>query len=370
MDTQKAIERIEKSEQVGIILGRQPTLDTLAAAEVLSRFLVGLGKTVGPIASSPPPSIPHPELFKTLASARPLPKEFLILVDTAEAPIAQLRYEKHETSLEIVLSPKSISLREDLVSFKEGRVQCDCAIAIAVPDVEDAAEGLAVEPEFFTETPLINFDTAADNKQYGEVNLVDPSLSSIAEIVYRFITLWPQHVMEQETATLLLAGILDRTDGLRGNPGPDTLLAASELVRRGGLWQNALALTRQEASLDLLQLFGRATVRSKLAAEEGVLWSFLTAEDFGKTKRSPEDVKAALQYLDQSFPPSRVVALLWQDPIEKNVRAILSSKRAFLETIRGSAPAEFRSPYLEITSSFGSFQEAEEYLAPLLQEVP
>ncbi len=367
MDIQKAIELIEKSEHIGIILAKEASLDSVASSEVLAKILQERGKKIGLLAGPPKEAFPRRDLFLMLHSSARLPKEFVVTVNTSLSPVSQLRYEKSEGRIDIVLSPKSSPMTKESLSFRDGKVLCDCAITIGVADIDSLADLSEVGPEFFTEVPVINIDVSDHNKQFGEVDLVDSAKGSISEIVYELFTALKGGPPENESPTLLLAGILSATNGFRSpTTTADSLLAASEFVRLGAKSKEAFLLLGESRSLGSLQLFGRAAVRSKVDAGQGVLWSFITAEDFEKTGTSRHDITRVLAELDTAFPPHRVAAALWQDPQEKTVRATLSGERSVLKEVQARGGGEFKSPHLELSISYASFREAEDAISALL----
>lgn len=369
MDLTKALELLEKSEHVGIFLTRDASFDSCAAAEVLARTLSEQGKKVGLMGEQDNNAAAGKSFFRMLASSSGLPKEFVISVDTNVSPVSQLRYEKSEGGIDIVLSPKSLPLGKESLSFRDGKIICDCAIAIGVAEV-DMLSGLPeLTPEFFTQTPIINIDARDRNGRYGEVNLVEPGKNSASEIIYELLSALKGSPPDEDAANLILAGIISETDGFRSrSTTPDALLAASELARCGAQPHIAFSMVGDQIPLNVLQLSGRASVRSRLDRAAGVLWSFITAEDFEKTETGSADISRVLSHLDTSFPVHRLTAALWQDPLDKTVHTTISGEKPVLEEIRERNGGEFRSPHLELSRTHPSFREAEDALTTLLKE--
>lgn len=369
MDTQKAIELLEKSEHIAILLPLQPTLDSLAAAEVLIQVLTWRQKDVGLLTPANKEGPARPELFPKIAEAKPLLREFIISVDTSSSAISQLRYEKGEQKVDVILSPKNSPLKKEAVSFKEGKLQCDCAVLLGIANPE-LLTLISVEPEFFTDTPLLNIDFSSENKNYGEVNLTNPEKSSLSEVVYALASALDPSSLDAGKATLLLAGIIDETRQFSTpSTNADTLLTASELMRLGAKHSEAQEIYKETLPLSLAQLFGRASVRSKIGEDPKVLWSFVTAEDYEKTGRDPADIPATLDHLQKTLPPSRVLVLLSQQPEDKRVSATLAGEREVLKKIHNQESSEFQSPHLLLANTFSNFREAEEYLTPLIREL-
>ncbi len=347
MDTSKAIELIEKAHYVAILIPSSADLDCLSSAETLALVLKAQGKQVG---------------FKDAA----LPREFIVSLNTSTSPISQLRYEKTENSIDIIFSPKESPVIKEAISFREGKMLCDCAIALGVQNIE-TLEG--VNANMASEIPIINLDISGRNIQYGEVNLINPEKSSLGELTYDFITGIRQEPLDKRSATLLLSGIIFKTSHFSTQTTADTLLCASELVRLEADLHEAEQTAKDFKSPALLQLQGRAMVRSKFDEGKRVLWSFVTAEDFEKTARTEEDIPSLLSHVRKEFPPHSITALLAQTGEDRGVAVTLAGDRKVLEMLEARGIGKFQSPHLRISSSFESFREAEDIVSSLLTNI-
>ena len=367
MDTEKAKDLLEKSEHIGLLLPPDPGIDCRASAEVLARILGERGKNVGFFPESDAQKAVPPIFAKTTERA-PMTREFIVSLDTRRSPVSQLRYEKHDDRVDIVLSPRSVPMEKESFSFRQGNIQCDLIVALGVADIEAEDRIALQDPRILLETPIINIDTAETNRRYGEANLVSSEKTSCAEIVSELLSIKEQPVPAGENATLLLAGIMSANecfDSPRVNAG--ALEAAAKLIGAGAAYPASRGLAKTREPLPLLQLASRAAVRSKESAEKTVLWSFLTSEDFEKTGRTAADMSFVLRQLGLLSPGQKTHALLWQDPQKKNVRAILQADAPVLETIAAEEPGSFQSPYFALAASWQSFQDAEERIASLLE---
>ena len=369
MDTQKAIELLEKSEHIAIVLPSQPTLDHLVSAEVLAQILTARQKHIGFLTSLPKEALPQSDFFKHIYEAKPLLREFIVSIDTISSPLSQLRYEKGEDKIDVILSPKNSPFKKEAISFKSGELQCDAAIMLGITDPESLTQD-TLEAEFLTNTPLLNIDYSPENKNYGEINLLDTEKISLSELVYSLISAFDPSSLTADKTTLLLAGITEQTRSFStASTNANTLLTASELMRLGARLPVAQELNRNSLPLSLAQLTGRATVRSKINEDSKVLWSFITAEDYEKTGRSTADIPVVLDNLQKNLPPGRVLVLLSQQPEDKTVSATLAGELTILEKIHNQELAEFQSPHLLLAKTFSAFQEAEEYVASLIRNL-
>ncbi|OHA03447.1 MAG: hypothetical protein A3J58_03560 [Candidatus Sungbacteria bacterium RIFCSPHIGHO2_02_FULL_52_23] len=375
MDTElaKAKELLAKSEHIALLLPEKPGVDCLAAAEAIAHALDARGKHVGFLPSThqeASETAGFPETFGTVLNPTPLTREFIISIATSQVPVAELRYEKHDDRIEIILSPKATPIREDSFSFREGKVQCDCLITIGIPDIEAISARSGVAPEFFTETPIIAIGNDAAHKKYGEINLVSSAETPLSEIAYSFATRAIGTKPDAANATLLLAGILRHTDLFRSPVGKETHTAASELLSFGADARRARAIARGSRPFALMQLIARAQVRSKEdSTGASVLWSFLTAEDFEKTGRSPADATDVLRAVRDVFGERRASVLLYQDPQMKRVHAAVLADTALLAALSAREPGSPQDASLLLVGDFENFISAEERLSALLREI-
>ncbi len=368
MDFSKAQGLIEQSERVAVITPDSPSIDCLASAEALITALTERGKIAGVVKT---PATTDPSLtdsFPRVLTSQPLPKEFIVSVNTAETPIAQLRYEKLDDRVEVVLTPKSLPVSREHVSFREGSIRVDAAVLVGVSNPE-ALTLPDVEPGFFKDTPLVNIDVSPENTRFAEANVVNDTHASLSELTYRLLTQNAHTTLSSEIQTLLLAGIVSATDTFRAPATtPETLRAASELMQGGANRDRAHLLARAARPLSLVQLVARASVRSKIDSGNGVLWSFVTAEDFEKTGRSKEDLPLVLEHLTHEVPAHRGLFLLWQERLGAPIHAAFRGNGTLAEAVQARTDGAWQNPNFILERSFGNFIEAEEYLAGVVRE--
>jgi len=366
MDYLPAISLIEKSKHIGIILPPSVNHDILACAETLTTFFISRSIYVGivtPLLQTSEHKTP------TLASLKPLTKEFIVSLDTTSSPISQLRYEQPQGRIDIILSPSSYSSMKENVSFRDGKTQCDSLITISVDDIESIdTRTLDIPPSLFTETPIITLGTSASHKKYGEVNLVDPSLPSLSELAYRFLAAVPNHRISTAHATLLLSGILHSTQGLMVMTDANTLLSSHELVKLGADYEEAHRLSRSITSISLTPLIGRALARSRIDTDKKISWSSLTKDDFLLTQRSTGDIPDIMTRIKKEFPGNRFHVFLWQNPATHLIHAHINADTILQESLRRLTATEPNGPHLRLADTYESFTDAEKRVSALLEQ--
>lgn len=360
-----AVAALEKSERVGIALPKEPDLDCIASAEALIQGLTALGKQVGFITARPDAALAplsDSELFTQVIQWPTLPKELVLLVDESVAPVSQIRYYKEDQRLRVVLTPQSRAVAQESISFHEGAITCDTALFLGVSSLESLKNILSAPTEFFSGITTLNIDTSQENTEYANHNLVTYASASLSELAYKFLTAMPSPVtIPAQSATMLLAGLMHCTNTFhKGEVSPESYTAAAELLHFGADHKTALRLVNGEKPIELLQFFGRASVRSRMDHDHRTLWSFVTDEDFLRTARTPRDVPALLAHLEAFFPLHETRVALWQDPFTKRVQILVGGDKTALQALSSRAPSQFAGHNLEFQSTFPSFTEAEQ----------
>lgn len=370
MDFSPAIQLIDKAKHIGLILPPHPDTDALASAEVIVRFLASRNIYVGIITRLDHDSLDRNAVFSSLASLKPLTKEFIISLDTAAAPISQLRYEHIDSRIDIILSPSSYSIPQDDISFRQGQIQCDCIITLDIDDLKQIdVAALDINPSLFSEIPIIAMHISREHTTYGKVNLVDPSFSSLAELTYRFLISFPHSTIPRESATLLLSGVLHCTQGLTILANADTLLMTHELMGHGAEYKTAHNLSRDHTPFSLMPLMGRALARSRMDDEKKIVWSCVTQNDFLTTSRPSQDTVHIINRVRKEFPHTRACILLWQYPDSQEIHVSLAADKDILERVREKMPGEYNNAHIECAKTYDSFLHAENAVTALLNGV-
>lgn len=140
--------------------------------------------------------------------------------------------------------------------------------------------GKALNREIIAARPVILIDHHATNEPFGDLNLVDMSAASTAEIVFRVVCALGVP-MSPDIAQALLTGIITDTMGFRTNATtPETLQTATELLREGAAIPEIIDRVYNRKSYASLRALGYAIEHSKL--KDAVLWS---AIDFKTLRR-------------------------------------------------------------------------------------
>ena len=124
--------------------------------------------------------------------------------------------------------------------------------------------------------PLLNIDHHITNTHFGTINWVDPSAVATSEMV-----LWLAEdlgvTMDAELASILLAGIVGDTMGLRtANVNARVMHEVTRLMEAGASLPALVDALFNRRPLAALRLFGQALAEVRM--EDGVIWTVITRE--------------------------------------------------------------------------------------------
>ncbi len=147
----------------------------------------------------------------------------------------------------------------------------DCAIAVDCSDLERTGGIFGDNP------PHINIDHHVTNRNFAQVNWVQPEAAATCEILAAMLPEWGLQI-SQKVATQLLTGIVADTIGFRtSNTRPETLRFTAALMEQGAslsevYFQTLLRQTYLEAGL-----WGKGL--TKLQRQDRLVYTSLTLED-------------------------------------------------------------------------------------------
>ncbi len=149
---------------------------------------------------------------------------------------------------------------------------------------------------------IINIDHHHTNGKFGHHNLVIPTASSTAEVVYRFLR-HNQIRISHRMATALLTGIITDTDNFTNAATNDIAMsAAGDLIRRGGNLNLINEHTVRNKTINLLRLWGDVLNRLEKHLRLDLVYTFITQADLKKhqvTENESEGVANFLNNLDE-----------------------------------------------------------------------
>jgi len=158
----------------------------------------------------------------------------------------------------------------------------------------------------------------------GDVNIIDPSISSVCEIVYRFFSFCNLKI-SKEMATYLMVGILGDTGSLQhSNTSPYVMNITSDLMKKGAPISKIVDTIFANKKISTLKLWGRAFEKAKINSDSGMIVTVITKEDIEECEASTEDIAQVASILNTV--PGTKYSLILSQRDENTVKGSLRSE--------------------------------------------
>jgi phosphoesterase RecJ-like protein len=254
-------------------------------------------------------------------------RRFVIELDASKTKVDQLTYETKNDKLLIHLAPKHGSWEEKDLNFTSSGYRYDLVICLGATDLESCAHLYHDHPDFFYHTPIINIDHAPENEHFGQLNVVDLTAVALGEVCHDLIEAIEPELIDEETATAFLAGMIAKTKSFKTRQvTPKTLQTASKLVARGARRETIVHHLYRTRSVPTLRLWGRALARLKSDPSSQTVWTLLSLQDFLHAGAEEGDLPDVIDELIASSPEAKLVVLI-HETRQGGVTALVRAER-------------------------------------------
>lgn len=304
---------LEKSSSFLITTKHYANTDGIASALVMARICRALGKQADVVTYA------NTELYQFLPDIPTITRSFtgarqcLITVHLAQQGIAEIDQHREGDSVIFSILPIAGSVDEKNITIAQGKFLYDAIITVDTPDLDSLGLLYQQHPQFFFSTPIINIDHTVTNEQFGQVNIIEATATSTCEMMSSIIEEHYPNVLDANSATLLLAGVIEETDSFkRAIVTPKSLTTAGNLIAAGARREDIVAGLFQNKSLSVLKLWGRALARIKCDEQTNMYWSLLAKNDFEKTESSENDIDGVMKEFISHTPRASLIMLLYE----------------------------------------------------------
>ena len=233
---QQIREQIAKTSQIGIVVGKNPSLDHMAAALSLYLSLTHLGKQAA-IASPTDPIVEISNLVgidkvkKTLGSST---GDLIVSFPYREGEIEKVSYNLTDGLLNIVVKAgeKGLNFQEKDIMFKRSAKGFQTLFFIGISKLADVES--IITPDQMKESAVINIDTNMDNEKYGNIVAVSPTASSLSEQIADLLTLIDPAILDVDIAQNLLSGISFATNDFQDSKTSAIAFEMAGILMRKG----------------------------------------------------------------------------------------------------------------------------------------
>src|SRR3989344_4830046 len=273
-ERQQTFELIKNSRSILVVFKKDWTGDTLASALALVRTLKKIDKRVEAVCQDFKPSANISFLGATEINDRlENLQKFVVSINTSQTEVGEFYYDNDHDKLNIYISPKNGQFQPTDVSAKIANYEYDLILVVNSPDLESLGEVYDQHSDFFYNTTKINIDYSPNNEYFGNLNLVDLTSSSTAEIIYGLIKDFNENLIDENIATCLLAGLITNTKNFKTlNVTPKTLNNASLLIAQGAKRDQIIQNLYQSRFLSTLKLWGRVLSRLNNDLDDKLVW--------------------------------------------------------------------------------------------------
>lgn len=243
---------LEKDEAIGIVVGKNPSLDDMGAALAFYLSLKQLNKNVS-IACPTEPTVELSPLVGINKVKRNLDAEggdLMVSFPYREGEIEKVSYTLDNGYLNIVVKAgdSGLSFAENEIKFKRGGAFPKTLFIIGTHRLSDL--GNLFDPEALKDTTVVNIDNKANNQGFGDVVFVSQEFSSVCEQIANLFNFLRFNI-DIDIAQNLISGISFATNNFQD---PKTSSFAFEtaaiLMRKGAMRPSKMSLdeTRSPAS--------------------------------------------------------------------------------------------------------------------------
>ena len=290
---------ITKSQELLVTVPPEPEIDWLASAAGLVQALSKLPASIHFLVSGQTDKRLSflPGLEKAVSSLASL-SELVIVVDTSQQKLHQVRYEKEEKRALFFLRSQDKPFQTKNISFQTKEPNFDLIITLGAVALETLKHIQEESAALLYEVPILNIDNQPTNTHFGEVNLVQITAASVAEIVTSFLKNWDENLLSKKVACALLTGLIAATRNFQSaKTTPKSLESASFLLNYGVKHHEILKSIYRPKSLPALKLWAKALTQFKFQDNLGLGWALLNPQDFQETEASTQHTSFVLEEL-------------------------------------------------------------------------
>lgn len=339
--SQQIFELIKKSSHILITFGgetKQQREDNLSSALSLFLFLKKIGQNsevVTQVNQTPfyGSFLPYAQEIKSEIDPT---KKFIINLDISKTQVEEVSYEIKNHLLQFYIKPQNGTFKNKDISTFEGNLKYDLIFVLGTTDLEQLGELYEKEPEFFYNTPLINIDHSPANENFGQINLVKLTATSVAEIIFHLISDFDSQILDEDLATCLLTGLIIKTKNFKTiTITPQALNMAGQLLSWNARREEILSNLYPPKTTKVLKLWGRILIKINLEADFPLARVALNKEDFLKTETSPLELEDILEELGTYlFQEAKIILFVYQDLDDRIYGLIKSENYDVLELTR------------------------------------
>jgi len=314
---------IEDKKHILIVFGDNHKEDLTCAAVALSQLLNRRGKAVDIVSDDYHPNNKLSFLKGTDAIRANFAylQKYVITLNLENTGIEELSYDVKDDHLRIFVTPKKNFFTKEDLRTAQSDYKYDAIISLGTTELSALGKIYEQNTELYSKKPVLNIDCNPANEYYGHINLIDPTASSISELIFCLIEkIYPEKI-DAEIATILLTGMIIRSESFKAiGTNPETLNNASRLIRLGANREKIIERLYRTKSVSTLKLWGTALTHIESFREIGLVTTSITREDFIRSGTDENHLSGICEELIATAPEAKTIALVYE-PINQTYKS-------------------------------------------------
>lgn len=240
---------LQKSKNVLVTVGVDPSVDELATALGLTVLLGQLGKHATAVFSGKvPPAIEFLDPEKTFEDTVDSLRDFIIALDKEKAD--KLRYKVEDDVVKIFITPYRTVITEKDFSFSQGDFNVDAVVALGVEKREELDKAITAHGRILHDATFVTVNVGNQVSSIGTINWNDAEASSIAEMLVHLSAQISGAELDSQISTAFLTGIVAETNRFSNEKTtPKVMTLAAQLMAAGANQQLIASNLRQEGMI-------------------------------------------------------------------------------------------------------------------------
>lgn len=365
-------EKIKEAGKILILLPQNPSGDALGGAAALRLFLGKIGKTCEVVHNG----IVDWEKFKfikkeNIKNSVSGARDFVLSFNTSSNKIMGVRTEEAQGELRIYITPDRGAIDPRDFSFIPAKFKYDLVFVLGACDLEQLGKIYEDNADLFFEVPVVNVDNKSENENFGKINLVDMTASSVSEVVFSFLEkISALDKVDEDIANALLTGIIDATNSFqKKNTTPRSFLISAQLMGYGANQQEIVRWMYKTQSLSILKLWGRVMARLNWDEKIKLAWSLISIEDFVQSRSKIADLSKILDKIKDNYEAGELFMVLYGETADETAGMMKFKDKNLLEKFRQFLNSEVVGDTLKFKVNGGNIIEAEKQILEKINKI-
>ncbi|MEK7647348.1 MAG: hypothetical protein AAB378_03220 [Patescibacteria group bacterium] len=345
------IQTLLAKKEIGVFAGIDPQEARYLAKEALKTGLLLAGKNITDDGDTGGLLIKWEGILAREMPLKKISPQILKIKIPKKNKITEVSYEENDESFNFLITPADGKINPKEIIIENASPKIESAFCL-----------------FSDENDLTRLKERHDLPAEEFIAMISSQGRLLTEKISEIITALDEKIFRNKNvATLLFACLVLETNNFLERTSKDALNLASQLLEYGADRDKIKKI--QFAEAPDRQLLGRALARTHVDENAGAAWTFLTEQDFEKTRTSPSQnlFIALFKSFLKISPGQNCHLFLWKE--NSLVKGLLFSEQE--KTLSAISTKLNRSPKNNMLSlpDYNSFTEAEKKLRQLLQAI-